>query len=75
MNGLRISIPGDGNIYISGHTNNMFNKRRIYHLESNTLKEIKQPFYYVGQEGVLQKDITLYRDQDNNIPVIKLKKR
>lgn len=62
LNGETLIIPGNGSIYFSGHTNKMFNIRRKFTLESGSLKEVKQPFYYVGLKTITLKPIELYSD-------------
>ncbi len=57
---LNIVVPGNGSVYSSGHTNNMFNKRRKFKVENNKLKEIEQSFYYVGLKTKTLKPLTLY---------------
>jgi len=48
MNGLELTIPGDGFIYVSGHTNTTFDQRRKYRVTDTGLEEVPQPFYFVG---------------------------
>lgn len=60
---LKLLIGSDFMIHASGHTNNMFNKMRLFRIEKDTLMEIKQPFYHVGLEGELLRNITLYSDE------------
>lgn len=60
--GLELTIPSDGYIYISGHTNNMFNKRKKFIIESDHINEIKQPFYYVGLESKALEDVDIFSD-------------
>jgi hypothetical protein len=59
MNGLELTIPGDGFLYVSGHTNSTFNQRRKYRVAENGLEEIPQPFYYVGLQTATLKPVTL----------------
>ncbi len=58
-----IYIPDNGFIYVSGHTNNMFNKRRKFRYVNDSIVEIKQPFYYVGLSTTTEKPIKLYNDK------------
>lgn len=62
IGGLKLYIPGNGYIYISGHSNNMFDERRKYKIEGHNIVEVKQPYYYVGIESKLKTDINLYSD-------------
>jgi hypothetical protein len=57
--GTTLIIPGDGFLYVSGHSNNYFNKRKKFVLKGKELIEIKQPFYYVGIESRALKDLTI----------------
>lgn len=61
--GKQIFISGNGNIYVSGHTNNMFNKRRKFKFENETIREIDQPFYFVGLQTKTLKTIKLHSDK------------
>ena len=72
ISGLEIAVPGDGAVYVSGHINNMFNKRRKFVVENDKMIEIIQPFYYVGLESETTKEIELFRSTEYNEPVIKL---
>lgn len=62
--GLRLFIPGNGNIYIDGHTNNYFNERKKYKIENKKLVEIKQPYLYVGIKTKNKKILKLYRAKE-----------
>ena len=62
FSGTDIYMPGNGNIYISGHTNNMYNKRFKYKIDGTDIKEIEQPFYYVGVKSNTTLPIQLYSD-------------
>lgn len=64
--GIKFYFPGNGHIYVSGHTNSMFDHKVKYVLDrkSGQFDEAKQPFYYVGVEGVLKKDMNLYSTTD-----------
>lgn len=55
-----IIIPGNGSIYIAGHTNNMFNMRRKFAFRNGKFSEVRQAFYYVGLDTVTNADLTLY---------------
>jgi len=72
VGGLEIRIPGDGNVYVSGHTNNMFNKRRKFTLKNGGLEEVIQPFYYVGLNTETTQEVTLLSNIDFKNPVITL---
>ena len=65
ISGLELSILGNGAIYSSGHTNNMFSEHRKFVVKNNELMEVKQPFYYANIVTELYKDFTLYADKEN----------
>lgn len=59
MNGLILTIPGDGFLYVSGHTNTTFDQRRKYRITDEGLEEVPQPYYYVGLSTTTLKPVTL----------------
>ena len=65
-------IPGNGSIYISGHTDNMFDTRKKFIYDGNKFNELIQPFYYVGLETFTIKPITLFSDTTLSNPVASL---
>lgn len=46
--GTKIMIPGNGAVYVTGHTNDMVFTRSKYVLKDGKLKYVKQPFKYIG---------------------------
>jgi hypothetical protein len=66
LSGMRLFIPGNGNVYVDGHTNNMFDTRRKLKLVNGSLNEIKQPFYYVGLKSHTVKPVKLYQSDNLN---------
>ncbi len=62
LGGFELVIPGNGYVYVSGHTNTMFNTRRKYTLKKGSLREVAQPYYYVGLDTVTTQTISLYSD-------------
>lgn len=50
VGGLRLTVPGDGYVYVDGHTNNFYSQRRKLRISRAEIAEIPQPFYYVGLE-------------------------
>ncbi|MCM2314960.1 MAG: SH3 domain-containing protein [Thermoanaerobaculia bacterium] len=46
--GLSLRLPGDGFVYVSGHTNDFFDKKRKFAVSREGSSEVKQPFYFVG---------------------------
>ncbi len=66
VNAIEFYINEQGVVYTSGHTNNMFNKRRKFQLTQDTLTEVKQAFYYVGLKSKTTAPITLYKSKTGN---------
>lgn len=64
VGGLNLYIPGNGNLYVSGHVNSNFNNKRKFKFEENKITEVKQPLYYVGLETKTLKPLTLYKTKD-----------
>lgn len=62
--GLKVYIPGNGNVYVEGHTNNAFNKRRKFTLSNGEFVEAEQPFYYVGLKTRTLKPVKLYKSRN-----------
>lgn len=60
LSGTSLVIPGDGNLYVSGHTNNMFDQRKKFMIEKDKITEVSQPFYYVGIESKVKKGLNIY---------------
>jgi len=59
IGGTHLIIPGDGFLYISGHTNNTFDHKRLFRVEGDEVIEVEQPFFYVGLQSVTNKEIVL----------------
>lgn len=62
IDGLSLFIPGNGFLYVSGHTDNMYDTHRKFKVTRDTLLEVTQPFYYVGLKSVTIKEIEIYSD-------------
>jgi hypothetical protein len=60
--GVRFEVPGDNCVYASGHNNTMFNLRRKFCLDGDRLKEVEQPFHFVGLKSKTKRDLTFYQD-------------
>lgn len=58
--GLDLILPGHGSFYVAGHTNNMFDMRRKFTVDGGVVREVKQPFYFVGLDSETTEDINLY---------------
>jgi hypothetical protein len=63
ITGLDFEAPGDGFFYIRGHTDSWFDMRRKFTVEGGNLREVKQPFYYVGLETKTLRQIHLFSNQ------------
>lgn len=57
--GLSLRLPGDGFVYVSGHTNAFFDKTRKFAVGQNGSSEVKQPFYFVGITTTALEDLDL----------------
>ncbi len=67
-------INSSGTIYTSGHVNNMYDRRRKFQIQPDTVTEVKQPYNYVGLKGKALKDFVLYRDKDGDEIVAQIPK-
>jgi hypothetical protein len=63
INGLDFEAPGDGFFYVRGHTDSWFDMRRKFTVEGGNLREVKQPFYYVGLETKTLRQIPVFSTQ------------
>jgi hypothetical protein len=61
---LKLRIQSDLMIHSSGHSNTMFDKRRMFKIQKDTIQEVRQPFYQVGLTGILLRDIKLFSDEN-----------
>jgi hypothetical protein len=64
IKGIKLYIPGNGYIYVSGHTNNLFDTKKKFEIKANKLVEVEQPFYYVGLKTKTLKPVKLYNSQE-----------
>ncbi|MBN2664237.1 MAG: hypothetical protein JXR68_11355 [Bacteroidales bacterium] len=60
--GMELFIPGNGFLYTTGHTNNMFDKHKKFKFTGTGVEEVPQPFYYVGLKTQTIENIQLYSD-------------
>ena len=74
IDGKSLFIPGNGFLYVSGHTDNMYDSRRKFKVMRDTLIEVIQPFYYVGINSKALADIIIYSDTDMVNPVASVPK-
>jgi len=72
IGGLKLYIPGNGNLYVSGHVNSNFNLKRKLTFIDNVIKEVEQPQYYVGLKTKTLNPITLYKTKELKNEVAKL---
>ncbi len=61
--GTHLYVPGNGSIYVSGHTNNLFNTRKKFKVRNEELDEVDQPFNYVGLKSKTRKPAKLYKTE------------
>ena len=62
IEGVELSIPGNGIIYSNGHTNNLYSENKAWKLTANKLEEIEQPLQYVGLKTIALSNFTIYAD-------------
>ena len=64
--GTLFVMPGDGCVYSSGHTNNMFAARALHCLKDGKLQPVAQPFSYAGFRSKALRSLTLYADKQKS---------
>ena len=67
--GTRFSFLEDGRILVSGHTDNMYDHRRLYTYDGNKFVETAQPMRYVGLESKAKAAIALHAEKAANSAV------
>ena len=60
VGGLDMILPGYGSFYVTGHINNMFDMRRKFIVDGGVVREVRQPFYYVGLDSETTQAVKLY---------------
>ncbi len=65
-----LAIKANGIMYTEGNINHSFNERRKYRLTTQGVKEVEQPFLYVGVKDKLLKPAKLYADKSRRSAVI-----
>jgi hypothetical protein len=60
IDGLEFEAPGDGFFYVRGHVNSWFDVRRKFAVVDGNLREVRQPYYYIGLETRTIDQIKLY---------------
>ncbi len=68
------AINANGVMYTEGNINHSFNERRKYRLTAQGVKEVEQPFLYVGVKDKLLKPVKLYSDKSYKTVVATLPK-
>lgn len=71
---LELYINNLGTIYTAGHVNNMYNRKRKFQIQTDTVIEVKQPYNFVGLKGKTLKDIILYKDKTGDEVVAQIPK-
>jgi len=66
---LTLILPGNGQVYAAGHTNNMYDQRRKFVFANRTFQEAVQPFYAVNVSGQLDAPVTLMAERGNSARV------
>ena len=74
VGGLNMYIPGNGNLYVTGHANTNFDAKRKYIFRENNIQELKQAAYYVGLKTKTINPITLYHTKELKNVVARLPK-
>lgn len=67
--GLTIAIPGDGHLYVYGHTNSFFSRTRKFAVSERTIEEVPQPFYHAGIDTKAIVDVRLLFAPESDIVV------
>ncbi len=67
-------INASGVIYTAGHSNKMFNERTKWQLSGHNVREVKQPYLYVGFKGKLLRDVKLFSQKTGGVVVATLPK-
>ncbi|MDO5036418.1 MAG: hypothetical protein Q4D93_05610 [Porphyromonas sp.] len=72
--GQEMAVTEGGVIYLMGTINRMFNMKMKFKITSSGIREIPQPYYYVGVQGELLKPIKLYSQKEGGEVVATLPK-
>ncbi len=70
VSGEHLIVPGNGFLYVIRSTNRSFEGREKWAIEDGELKEVKQPFYYVGIQTPTLKALELHADTKAQSAVI-----
>jgi|CXWL01.1.fsa_nt_gi hypothetical protein len=75
FSGEHLIVPGNGYLYVVRATNRSFEGREKWAIEGGELKEVKQPFYYVGKETRTLKALELRAEpSDGSVILARLPK-
>lgn len=74
IDGVDFTFPGNGNIYVNGHNDTMFDVRKKYEWRNGSFSETKQPFYYVGLDTTTREKLEIFSAKDNKDVVATLPK-
>ena len=69
-----IIIPANGNIYAYGHNNNLHSIQKKYVFKDGNLRELSQPFHYVGRSAISLKEQTVFSDTGLTTELYKIAK-
>ena len=72
--GLTLAIPGDGFIYVYGHTNNFYSQMRKFEATQTGVREVPQPFFFVGLKTKTTVGLDLLSSPDAGVVVSRLEK-
>jgi hypothetical protein len=64
IEGLHFAMPGNGSVYVEGHSNTMFNVKRKFEWGNGSFLEVKQPFKFVGLDTVTREEVRLFASQE-----------
>lgn len=70
QSGLTLIIPGDGFLYIAGHTDNYFDQRKKLVYRKGTFSEVSQPYYSVGLRTKLLAPAIMHSDRKKGAPEV-----
>lgn len=62
IEGLELTIPGNGKLYSCGHINNLHNEAKQWKITSQGIEEQQQPFRYVGLKTFALSNFMIYED-------------
>lgn len=71
---IEFYINNLGAIYTSGHINNMYDRKRKFQIQADTVTEIGQPYNFVGLKGKALRDVTLYKGKTGDEVVAQIPK-